>query len=110
MPIGRKFTRRNLADTTAELPGVPRDIVAENSEPDKKNRELAKRVKQLAIDLKPSDGGQPRFLLGWRLLPNADNPYWNQPGADQSASCGCGCGCPVKPDYPPPPPDPNDNP
>ena len=40
-------------------------------------------------ELKPADGKVPRFILGFRMYPNAQSKYWDQ--ASKEHVCGCGC-------------------
>ena len=99
--IGPHLTSKELQDTAAGtmighglkhlLPGVAADAHSMDAEAFKTNRELAKRIRQLVAELKPSDGKVPRFVLGFRLYPNAESKHWNQAGQDHV--CGCGCGC-----------------
>ena len=67
---------------------------AKLKEPDdgfKKNRELAKKIKDLRNALKghDADGTTPHFVLSWRMYPNKDSARWK----GTSHTCGCGCGC-----------------
>lgn len=54
------------------------------------NRELAERINKAVSELKTSDEDGGRFVLAWRLYPNADHPTWNEKDVHY---CGCGCGC-----------------
>jgi hypothetical protein len=72
------------------LPGLKTDARTMDPEAHEANRELATRISKAVADIKPSDGGQPRFVLGWRLYPNRDSAYWKTEGAHV---CGCGCAC-----------------
>jgi hypothetical protein len=57
----------------------------------KKNRLLAKKIKDLRNTLKGNDAdGTPQFVLGWRMYPNKDSARWK--GAAHTCGCGCGCG------------------
>jgi hypothetical protein len=72
------------------LPGVKTDARSMDPSSYEANRELAARISKAVADIKPSDDGQPRFVLGWRLYPNRDSAYWKAEGAHV---CGCGCAC-----------------
>jgi hypothetical protein len=105
-----KKSARNTADGKglAPLPGVKTDAKAAaeanpkdpnspyygNSHFDPKgfesNRKLAERINAAVNDLKTSDEDGARFVLAWRMYPNADHPAWNQKDVHY---CGCGCGC-----------------
>jgi hypothetical protein len=75
----------------AGLPGVKTDACHVDANAYNANGELAERIKAAIKELKGSDRGVPRFVLGWRLYPNAASAYWK---SEQAAhSCGCGCGC-----------------
>jgi hypothetical protein len=76
------------------LPAVTADAKEMDPEAHKVNRELAKQIQELVARLKPSDGGVPRFVLAWRMYPNADSTYWDDSKTEHA--CGCGCGCPVE--------------
>lgn len=71
------------------LPGVKADAKQIDRKAFAQNRELAHRINDALHDLKPTDKKVPRFVLGWRLYPNRDDPYWH----GKVHSCGCGCGC-----------------
>jgi hypothetical protein len=75
------------------LPAVDADAKEMDPEAHSTNRELAKQIQELVAKLKPTDNGVPRFVLAWRMYPNADSKYWD--GTDNEHVCGCGCGCPV---------------
>jgi hypothetical protein len=56
------------------------------------NLKLKKAIVQAFRDCKgidPTDPN-PRWLLAWRMYPNANHPDWQGGGMD---SCGCNCGC-----------------
>ena len=99
--IGPRLTKKDLqvsATKTSKgeglavgLPGVAADAHAMDRKAFQINRELAKRIQQLVAELKPSDKGVPRFVLGFRMYPNAESPYWDQAARDHI--CGCACGC-----------------
>jgi hypothetical protein len=101
--IGPRHTREELdksgRDTMtgdglkAGLPGVAADAMTMDPEAFKTNRELARQIQELVAKLKPADGSVPRFVLAWRMYPNAGSKYWDQAGKDHI--CGCGCGCPI---------------
>jgi hypothetical protein len=38
------------------------------------------------------DPNNPRFLLAWRMYPNANNAHIQQ-ATQPGGSCGCGCSC-----------------
>lgn len=73
------------------LPGVESDAERMDKGASKINREMASRISAAVAQLKPSDGSIPRFVLGWRLYPNRESPFWH--GTDGKHACGCGCGC-----------------
>jgi hypothetical protein len=75
----------------AALPGVAADAHSMDKDAYQTNRELAKRIQQLLAEMKPSDKGVPRFVLGFRMYPNSESPYWKRAAAEHI--CGCGCGC-----------------
>jgi hypothetical protein len=101
--IGPKVKPQDLKTSAAEtnegrgqdlaLPGVKADAKTSDPKAFKKNLELAKRIAQAVAELKETDNGIPRFILGWRLYANADSPYWNRPKDDPSHPCSCGAGC-----------------
>ena len=88
----------------ADLPGVTTDakMISEDLPPATgpygnpdvtgfvKNRELARRIKQVVRELKPQEGGG-HFILAWRLYPNAGHPRFQT--STHACGCGCGCGC-----------------
>jgi|SRR5262245_20415280 len=97
-----KLTRRTLqagARKTSQgkrrvpLPGVKTDV-SHAQATDKcgyrANRELAKLIKAAVREKKKTDKHGAKFILGWRLYPNADHPAWKDKDVH---SCGCGCGC-----------------
>ena len=53
---------------------------------DAENRELGRHIIDTFKTYKPGD----RFVLQWRMFPNASNPANDRP---DSCSCGCSCGC-----------------
>jgi hypothetical protein len=73
----------------AALPAVKTDAKTVDPKAYEKNRELAKRIGAAVQALKEKDKGVPRFVLGWRMYPNRDDPYWE----GKVHSCGCGCAC-----------------
>lgn len=79
----------------AGLPGVESDAQSMDKAAHKANRDLAKLISEAVAKSKPRDGGVPRFVLGWRLYPNRDNPFWKDAGGVHN--CGCGCGCASEP-------------
>src|SRR5436853_3434612 len=99
--IGPRLTAKELKATStqtmkgdglkAALPGVAADAHSMDKEAYKVNRELAKQIQQLVAKLKPSDKKVARFVLGFRMYPNAQSKYWDQAVKDHV--CGCGCGC-----------------
>jgi hypothetical protein len=54
------------------------------------NRELSALIGKAVRAKKSSDKRGARFVLAWRLYPNAEHPSWNSKDVH---SCGCGCGC-----------------
>ena len=61
---------------------------------DEENRALNKRLAAIVQEVKGRDSDDPetgaRFVLQWRIFPNAANPNVNK--AEQ-CGCGCSCGC-----------------
>jgi hypothetical protein len=53
---------------------------------DKENRDLSKKIIAAFKEGKPSG----RFVLQWRMFPNAAHPDANKP---DGCGCGCSCGC-----------------
>ena len=81
-----------------QLPGVKTDAMQMRPEDYKVNRELGKRISEAMLALKGSSGGKPRFVIGWRLYPNADHKeYWADKMLDHVCSCACGCTCTIGP-------------
>jgi hypothetical protein len=105
--IGPLLTLKDLQHSALEtkegrgqalgLPGVKADAKTADPPAFKKNLELAKRISAAVTDLKITDTDKetgkktPRFVLGWRLYPNADNAYWKSEALLHA--CGCGCSC-----------------
>jgi len=96
--IGPSRTIKELQDSARHtyhgkgrrgLPGVKTDSKQVDKEAHRQNGELAKRISKAVHSVKKSDKGGPLFVLGWRLYPNKENPYWS----GRVHSCGCGCGC-----------------
>src|SRR4051794_17404282 len=97
--IGPRFAAKELKATAAQtakgdglkaaLPGVAADAHSMDKKAYAANRNLAKRIQQLLADSKPSDNKVPRFVLGFRMYPNAESKYWDQASKDHV--CGCGC-------------------
>jgi hypothetical protein len=79
----------------AGLPGVEADAHSMDDEAHKANRELASRISAALAAVKPNDKDGHRFVLGWRLYPNRDHPFWQDAGGVHN--CGCGCGCASQP-------------
>ena len=77
------------------LSGVITD--AQHMSPEKDyqdNRKLAELIGRAMLILKGESGGKPKFVIGWRLYPSADNKeYWDPRTGDHRCSCGCGCTC-----------------
>jgi hypothetical protein len=100
--IGPRLTPKELQTTAADimkgeglkaaLPGVGADAHSMDRKGYKANRDLAKRIQQLLAELKPSDNKVPRFVLGFRMYPNAESKYWDLASKDHVCGCGCGCG------------------
>jgi hypothetical protein len=111
--IGPKVTWEELAESAQQtidgkgrrkgLSGVKADAQAVDKKAHKRNRAMAELISKAVAELKEIDDGVPRFVLGWRLYPNRDNPYWKTEALKHN--CGCGCGCFGRPPPPPPPPD-----
>jgi hypothetical protein len=101
-----KVTRRDVMDWCPVPRGkqpkgvheeVP-EMTGENADTDPagfaQNRILAKQIATALHTLKKNDNPAdddkgPRFVIQWRLFPNASNP---KAAADQ-CGCGCSCGC-----------------
>jgi hypothetical protein len=83
-----KVTREG-SENRPPLPGVKADAREADPAAFETNRKLAERIQQLVKDLKESDDGTPRFLLAWRMYPNAASRHWDK----HEHSCGCCCGC-----------------
>ncbi len=58
------------------------------------NRKLTLAIIAAFKDIKKRDGTDPetgpRFVLQWRIFPNASNPISRDPS---QCGCGCSCGC-----------------
>jgi len=80
------------------LPGVKTDSKQVDKDAHAQNGELGKRISKAVHALKKKDKNGPLFVLGWRLYPNKENPYWS----GRVHSCGCGCGCSSVKDHPGP--------
>jgi hypothetical protein len=99
--IGPRLTGNQLKESAektqkgeglvAGIPGVEADAERMDRRAHTANRDLAKRIREAVAATKPSDENIPRFVLGWRLYPNRDNPFWNDAGGPHV--CGCGCAC-----------------
>jgi hypothetical protein len=99
--IGPRVTCEELAKSAeqiargegliAGLPGVKADARSMDAQAHKANRDLAERIREAMAAVKPTDKDVPRFVLGWRLYPNRNNPFWDDAGGTHV--CGCGCGC-----------------
>lgn len=97
--VGPKRTLAELqesAKVTSEgkgkpgLPGVKADAKQVDLEAYNANRKLAKEIQAVVKRVKTEkDKGKPRFLVAWRMYPNAENEYWN----GKEHSCGCCCAC-----------------
>ena len=77
-----------------EIPALEHEN-ARSKGKDEENRELNERLQAVFREIKkerdtddPETG--PRFVLQWRIFPNASNPKINDPG---QCGCGCSCGC-----------------
>ena len=61
---------------------------------DAENRELNRRIIEVFKAIKQRDGENPetgpRFIIQWRIFPNASNAIANDPN---QCGCGCSCGC-----------------
>lgn len=76
----------------SEIPGL------RNENADKQgfdeNRELTRRIVAAFQEIKKRDGTDPetgpRFVVQWRIFPNASNPISRDPN---QCGCGCSCGC-----------------
>jgi hypothetical protein len=95
---GARLTREGKG--AAELlSGVITDALQKSPEKDfLDNRKLAELIGHAMLTLKGSHGGKPKFVIGWRLYPNAENrEYWDPRTGDHRCSCGCGCTCVIGP-------------
>ena len=70
----------------AEIPAMHYENAASAGGKDAENRELGRHIIDTFKTYKPGD----RFVLQWRMFPNASNPANDRP---DSCSCGCSCGC-----------------
>ncbi len=76
----------------AEIPGLD----YENADPKgfAENRELTRQIVAAFQAIKKRDSADPetgpRFVIQWRIFPNASNPISADPN---QCSCGCSCGC-----------------
>jgi hypothetical protein len=90
----RKSARRTSRGAgRVPLPGVKTDArhaQATDKRGYKTNRELADMITDAVRAKKRRDKYGARFVLGWRLYPNAEHPDWKKKDVH---SCGCGCGC-----------------
>lgn len=61
---------------------------------DAENRRLNDEIIKLFRTIKERDGKDPetgpRFIIQWRIFPNAANPIASDPN---QCGCGCSCGC-----------------
>jgi hypothetical protein len=61
---------------------------------DAENRELNRRIVEVFKAIKQRDGDNPetapRFVIQWRIFPNASNAIASDPS---QCGCGCSCGC-----------------
>jgi hypothetical protein len=57
---------------------------------DVENLKLRDAVLAALRQIKPGDSAGPRFVLQWRIFPNASNPNSADPN---QCGCGCSCGC-----------------
>ncbi|HXP72512.1 MAG TPA: hypothetical protein VN823_00060 [Stellaceae bacterium] len=73
------------------LPGVDTDAWSESPNGAfVTNGELAEAFKAITSLAKGSRGGKPLFVIGWRMYPNKECPYWSKL---DSHACSCGCAC-----------------
>jgi hypothetical protein len=70
---------------------------------DKVNRQLSHIIHEAVSALKSDEHG-PKFVIGWRLYPNANHPLWKSEHEQHICGCGCGCGCGRPVDVAPPTP------
>jgi hypothetical protein len=61
------------------------------------NRTLTQKIVTAFLNTKPVDpvvsgipDSGPRFVIQWRIFPNASNPIAADPN---QCGCGCSCGC-----------------
>jgi hypothetical protein len=90
-PLKKRVTRRAPTGRPA-LPGVIADAFLVDARAYNTNGDLAEAIRAAVGKLKESDKGVPRFVLGWRMYPNAASSHWKKAGS-LVHSCGCGCGC-----------------
>jgi hypothetical protein len=111
--IGPKMTLKELADSANEtnegrgeklaLPGVKADAKTADPKAFQKNLLLAERIRKAVAELKGTDKDEqtgqqiPRFVLGWRLYPNADSAYWKTEALLHACGCSGGCFAPYRP-------------
>lgn len=84
------------------LPGVKADARTADPKAHKQNLELARRISKAMVALKKTDKDKdgndvPRFVLAWRLYPNADNPFWKTEALKHACGCSAACFAPHRP-------------
>jgi hypothetical protein len=89
---GARHTERGRG-LRAPLPGVAADAHEMDRRAHRKNRELAKRIRAVVAEHKPSDGKVPRFVWAFRMYPNAESKYWTKAVAEHRCGCSCGAAC-----------------
>jgi hypothetical protein len=74
-----------------EIPAMEHENASSEGK-DEENRMLHRRLAAVVGEVKGRDSDDPetgpRFVLQWRIFPNASNPKSNDAG-----QCGCSCGC-----------------
>lgn len=104
--IGPKQTTRSLRKLTKTkktadggrsfpaLPGVTADP-PKGSACDLQNRALGRVIENAvrAIKTDRTKSDVPRFVVAWRMYPNAAHPDWQAQQAKGGHVCACSCGC-----------------
>lgn len=94
----RKLTRsRKTADggrTYPALPAVTADTQA-GTLCNNQNRQLSRLIDNAvrALKIDPGKSDVPRFVVAWRMYPNAAHPDWKARPKKGVHFCSCSCGC-----------------
>jgi hypothetical protein len=109
--IGPGRTRKELEESAKHtregrgrrrsLPGIKADA-SMNEAAHKRNRDLAERIGKTMLELKGTDQDGAPFVIGWRLYPNKEHPYWKDRLLEERRqhTCGCGCACTCTVEHP----------